>query len=167
MNLSSDFVQKSAQERSAPTKIISSERRHALIKLLIGKAFLETLFVLALGVWFSYSLFNPRIRGRIDIADKHTVAGWTLDENAPSEQLEVQLFINDRYVAHTIADRARPDIVHAGRATNEAHGFEFTLPVALNAGEYEASVYVVNKSSTVARRGLMLVGVPVRFRVNE
>lgn len=167
MDVSGVVVQESAEHSSTQTKSISPDRRHALIKLIIGKAFVETLFVLALGVWFSYSLFNPRIRGRIDVADARTVAGWTLDENSPHEPLQVQLFINDRYVAHTIADRARPDIVVAGRAASEAHGFEFTIPVALDAGEYEASVYVVNKNNTGARRALMLVGVPVRFRVNE
>ncbi len=141
------------------------ERERKLTNFLIAKAVADMLFVVALVTYFSYTDFTPGLRGWLDQADERGIAGWVVDRNAPSERVEVQLYINNRFVASQFADRPRPDLVQAGRAEDERHGYRFETP-PLDAGEHEARVYAVRASRGATRRTLQLVGDPLRFTID-
>jgi hypothetical protein len=78
--------------------------------------------------------------------------------------VEVQLFIDNTFVADAAADQFRPDVREAKRAEDDWHGFVFHTP-ALRAGEHEARVYAMHSSGAGARRTLQLIGKPFRFRI--
>ncbi len=145
---------------------LDAASRGRLHNLLVAKSIVETLFVVGLAVGFYYVTFNPYFRGALDVADARRVAGWAIDEAQPSARVEVQLYIDGRFVESRAADANRPDVAAAGRARDDRHGFEFTTP-ALQSGEHEARVYAVHASGDDARRVLQLVGKPLRFRVGE
>jgi hypothetical protein len=139
-------------------------RRARLAHFLIGKAIAETLFVGALAVGFYLTAFTPFFRGSLDLADTRHVAGWVVNEREPQARVEVQLYIDGRFVGNRAADVARPDVLAAGRATDEGHGFVFDTP-PLPAGEHEARVYAVHASGRGQRRTLQLVDKPLVFTV--
>lgn len=138
--------------------------RNRLTHLLIAKSILETLFVAAIAVVFYYQTFNVYIRGSLDLADARNVAGWAVDEGEPQRRVVVQLYINDRFVASREADALRPDVLAAGRAADETHGFVFDTPT-LPPGEYEARVYALHESGGEGRRALQIIGRPLKFQV--
>jgi hypothetical protein len=137
-----------------------------LSRLLLAKATLEALFVAALFVVFSYSYFNPRLRGSVDLADERAVEGWAVDESEPARRVEVQLFIDGRFVAQRTAADPRPDVLAAGRARDAGHGFRFAVPpLPAREREYEARVFALHESGDPARRTLQQIGETARFRV--
>ncbi len=132
-----------------------------LVHFLIGKSILEALFVAALAVGFYVTAFNTNFRGWSEMGEGR-VAGWVVDESAPHARVEVQLYVDDRFVADGTANVSRPDVFAAGRARDERHGFQFELP-PLAAGEHVARVYAVHESGGSIRRTLQVIGKPVRF----
>lgn len=134
-----------------------------LARFLLAKAIIEALLVGALAVWFYVSAFPPFFRGAVDVADRNGVAGWAINSANPQGRVEVQLYIDGRFVAHTIADQPRPDVRAAGRAADENCGFRFAGPFALDAGPHEARVYVVHTSNNANRRTLQLLGKALTF----
>jgi len=140
------------------------DSRNWLTHLLIAKSFLETLFVASLAVFFYYQTFNVHIRGSLDAADARSVAGWAVDEREPQRRVVVQLYINDRFMASREADAFRPDVLAAGRAADEKHGFVFDTPT-LPPGEYEARVYALHESGGGVRRALQIIGRPLKFQI--
>lgn len=138
--------------------------RRRLTNLLIGKLLLEALFVCALAVTFHFLAFHPFFRGWLDHADAQTVWGWAVDAAQPAARVEVQLYIDGRFVASRLADDARPDVLAARHANDERHGFVFATP-PLAPGEHEARVYVVHESARGTRRTMQQLGAPKRFRV--
>lgn len=134
-----------------------------LARFLLAKAILEALLVGALAIGFYLTAFPPFFRGAVDVADSNGVAGWAVDSANPQERVEVQLYIDGRFIAHTIAHQPRPDVFAAGRATDENCGFRFAGPFALDAGAHEARVYVVHASNNDNRRTLQLLGKPLSF----
>jgi hypothetical protein len=135
-----------------------------LTNILIAKSILEALFVGALAVGFYLTTFNPFFRGALDEATAQHVYGWALDEAAPARHVEVQLYIDGRFVGTTTANLPRPDVLAAGRAADEPHGFEFKTP-PLAAGEHEARVYAVFAGRDESRRTLHQIGVARKFAV--
>jgi len=129
---------------------------------LIGKSILEALFVAALAVVFYVTAFNTNFRGWSEMGEDR-VAGWVVDESAPYSRVEVQLYVDDRFVTNGTANVSRPDVAAAGRARDEWHGFQFELPPLLAAGEHVARVYAVHESGGGVRRTLQVIGKPVRF----
>jgi hypothetical protein len=137
-----------------------------LSRALVAKSIAEALFVAALFAAFSYTHFHPKFRGAVDVADARTVEGWVVDEAGPGRQVEVQLFIDGRFVAQASADRPRPDVLAAGRAARAEHGFRFdTPPLAAREAEYEARVYALHAAGDGERRTLNQIGKALRFRV--
>ena len=134
-----------------------------LAHFLLAKAVLEAVFVAALAVGFYLTAFNPYFRGALDVADTERVAGWAVNEGA-QERVEVQLYIDGRFVADTLADKSRPDVKAAGRAVDEYCGFEFRGPFVLDAGDHEARAYALHESGGGARRTLQLLGKPSSFQ---
>lgn len=138
--------------------------RARLTQLLIAKSVIEALFVAVVAVVFYYTAFSPHFRGWSDVADAQQVAGWAVNEAAPDVPVEVQVYIDGRFVADALAVRPRPDVLAAGRSTTELCGFQLETP-PLVAGEHEARVYAVHASEGGARRTLQQIGLPLRFLV--
>jgi hypothetical protein len=143
---------------------LSTAGRARLTQLLIGKSVIEALFVAVVAVGFYYTAFSPHFRGWSDVADAHRVAGWAVNEAAPYEPVEVQVYIDGRFAGDALANQSRPDVLAAGRSRTAACGFQLETP-PLAAGEHEARVYAVHASNGEARRTLQQIGVPLRFRV--
>jgi hypothetical protein len=139
--------------------------RSTLIHLLISKSMAEALLVTAVAVGFYFATTNTHFRGVLDRADSQIVSGWVVDEAQPSSRVEVQLFIDEKFTADTVAARLRPDVREARRADDDWHGFVFQTP-SLPAGEHEARVYAVYSSGAGNRRTLQLIGKPFRFRID-
>ena len=154
------------QNVSASLSVVGlSRRERQLINLLIIKLIVDVLFVSWLTVSFHYQVFNPYFRGSLDRADAEQIAGWVADGAAPLRRVEVQLYIDNRFVASTLADLPRPDVLAAGRAEDERHGFAFNTP-PLSSGEHEARVYAVHESQHDAfSRTLQLIGQPIQFNI--
>lgn len=140
-------------------------QRARLTQLLIAKSVVEALFVAVVAVGFYYTAFNPHFRGWSDVADARHVAVWAVNEAAPDEPVEVQVYIDGRFAGDTLANRSRPDVLSAGRSTTELCGFQLETP-PLAAGEHEARVYAVQASAGEVRRTLQQIGLPLRFRIN-
>jgi hypothetical protein len=136
-----------------------------LTRFLIFKSIVEVLFVAALAVGFYLTAFSPSLRGEVDEANAQRVSGWAVNQATPDAHVEVQLYIDDRFAASTSADLSRPDVMAAGFALDEQHGFKFETPT-LPHGEHEARVYAAHESGAGLRRTLQLVGKPVRFHVD-
>ncbi|HEU4594329.1 MAG TPA: hypothetical protein VFS10_04095 [Pyrinomonadaceae bacterium] len=124
--------------------------RRRLAGVLVGKAFLELLLLTALVVGFNYSAFPSSLQGSLDEADARGVRGWVVDRSRPGEPVEVQLYLDGRFVESKVA--------------GERQGFVFNFDPPPRAGEHEARVYAVRASGDGARRTLRLVGGPRRFR---
>lgn len=140
--------------------------RAALINLLIGKSIAEALLVTTVAAGFYLSTTNPSLRGWLDQAGAQTISGWAVDDDNPGRRLEVQLFIDDRFIEQRTANEFRPDVRQAGRAAGDFHGFVFKTP-ALSPGEHQASVYLLHRGASPARRTLQVIGKPLRFTVHS
>lgn len=139
--------------------------RLKLFHILIAKSIAETLFVSALAVAVFFNAFPPYFHGWGE-ATPQAIAGWAVNNAAPWDRVEVQLFIDDRFVGTEVANLSRPDVVQAGWSKDEWHGYAFSLP-PLPVGVHEARVYAIHESGGGIRRTLQLLGYPIRFSVDE
>lgn len=135
------------------------------IQLLIGKSVIEALLITLVSIGFYLATTNPNIRGWLDGADQRSITGWVIDDTNASTRVEVQLFIDNRFVENRAAADSRPDLVPAKRAGDEWHGFIFATP-PLSKGEHEARVYAVHRALSSSRVTLQMIGKPVRFRID-
>lgn len=125
----------------------------------------EALLITAVAVGFYFATTNRHLQGVLDQADGQTVTGWVVDQSQPSTRVEVQLFIDEKFVGDTVAYQFRPDVHEARRAEDDWHGFVFQTP-QLPAGNHEARVYALHSSGAGNRRTLQLIGKPFRFRID-
>jgi hypothetical protein len=125
----------------------------------------EALLITVVAVGFYFATTNRHLQGVLDHADGRTVTGWVVDQARPSTRVEVQLFIDEKFVAHSVASQFRPDVHEARRAEDDWHGFAFEAP-QLPPGEHEARVYALYSGGTNNRQTLQLIGKPFRFRVD-
>jgi hypothetical protein len=144
---------------------MKNRSKSKLVHLLISKSMAEALLVTAIAVGFYFATTNRHLRGVLDRADRQTVSGWVVDEAQPSKRVEVQLFVDERFMGDTVANQFRPDVHEALRAEDDWHGFVFQT-TTLPAGEHEARVYALYSSGSGTRRTLQLIGKPFRFRVD-
>lgn len=120
-----------------------------LLHALLAKSFVEIALVCAVATLAAFANFSPLLRGAIDVADGRRIAGWAYDPSAPAEALEVQLFIDDQFIATRRAAEARADLVRAGATRYAQHGFTFSLTeLGLAPGTHSAQVYAVRNSGT-------------------
>jgi hypothetical protein len=138
--------------------------RPQLVNLLIGKSILETLFVGTLAVVVWTSAFPPTFHGWGEAIDSQAIAGWAVNNASPWERVEVQLFIDGKLYASQVAQLSRRDVVTAGWAKDEWHGYNFTV-AGLAAGQHEARVYALHRSG--GRMTLQLLGDPIPFAVDH
>jgi hypothetical protein len=134
----------------------------SIVHVLIAKSIIETLFVSTLVVVYFLDVF-PHFHGWGEVTPQ-AISGWAVNSRNPAERVEVQLFVDDKFVARTVASQSRPQVVAGGWATDEWHGF--AIPVlAMEVGNHEARVYAIHNSGRGARKTLQLVGHAIRFQV--
>jgi hypothetical protein len=136
-----------------------------LAHILIGKSIVETLIVGALAVFTFITVFPPYFHGWADLTETG-ISGWAVNNASPWERVEVQLFVDGKFVSSAIADQPRPDVLAAGWAKDQWHGYNFRLP-PLGLREHEARVYVLHDSGSGKRKSLQLVGQHILFYVDE
>ena len=124
----------------------------------------EALLVTGVAVAFYFATTNRHLTGVLDWADRQTVSGWAVDAGQPSARVEVQLFIDDKFMGDSVAAQFRPDVHESHRAEDDWHGFVFKLP-PIPPGEHEARAYASHANGSGARRTLQLIGEPLRFRL--
>jgi hypothetical protein len=134
-----------------------------LAHVLIAKSIVETILVGFLAVFTFFTVFPPYFHGWGEVTT-HGISGWAVNNRRPSERVEVQLFVDHRLVASGIANLSRPDVVAAGWARDEWHGYEFSVG-ALDGGIHEARVYAMHESGGGTRRSLQLLGDPISFSI--
>jgi hypothetical protein len=137
-----------------------------LVNLLIGKSIAETILVGAIAVAAYLNAFPPTFHGWGEVVpERHSIAGWAVNNAAASEPVKVQLYIDGKLKGAQDANLWRPDVVDAGWASDLWHGYEFALP-STEIGNHEARVYAVHASGGASRYTLQLLGDPIRFVVN-
>jgi hypothetical protein len=135
----------------------------SLVHLLIAKSIIETLFVSTLVLVYFLDVF-PHFHGWGEVVSTHAISGWAVNSRNPAERVEVQLFVDDKFVTQTIANQSRPQVVAGGWAKDEWHGF--MIPVSgMELGNHEARVYAIHNSGRGARKTLQLVGHAFTFQV--
>lgn len=72
--------------------------------------------------------------------------GWAFDPNLPVGAVRVDVYLDGKYIGHVTANRARADLVTAGKIPNAAHGFVFALPSSVSRGRHTIDVYGVDDS---------------------
>ena len=122
----------------------------------------EALLIAAVSVGFYFATTNPNLHGVLDNADQSWVTGWAVDEANPSARVEVQLFVDDAFAGHMMANQFRPDVHDQKRADDNWHGFAFRTP-ELSPGEHQVRVYAVHSNGAGTRRTLQLIGKPYKF----
>ena len=115
----------------------------------------------AYAVWVEYNSFPPHFRGFGEVTRSGEVAGWAVDASRPGARVEVELYVDGRFVAHGVASLPRPDVLAAGRASDPDCGYRFPLPT-LAAGTHEARVYALHAPGPADRRTLKQLGDPLR-----
>ncbi len=136
-----------------------------LVYILIIKSVADTILVGSFAVLFYMSAFPPHFRGWGE-ATPDSISGWAVNQNAPWDRVELQLFIDGRFIATGVANRLRPDVLASGWSLDEWNGYQFEAP-DLEVGEHIAHVYAVHESGGGFRRTLQLVGNPIRFTVDK
>jgi hypothetical protein len=132
-----------------------------LVNLLIAKSILETIFVGTIAVVTYVKLFPPTFHGWGEaVPATQSISGWAVDNADPWRRVEVQLFIDGKFVGTGVAQLSRPDVMAAGWAKDEWHGYEFVL-TGLSDGMHEARVYALHRSGD--RYTLQLLGNPITF----
>ncbi|MGH9967049.1 MAG: hypothetical protein ACREBG_04340 [Pyrinomonadaceae bacterium] len=139
--------------------------RLRLFQILIAKSIAETLLVGTLAVIFFYTTFPPYFHGWGE-ASPEALVGWVVNDSRPWDRVEVQLFIDGKFIANGVANLPRPDVMAAGWSKDEWHGYAF-FPPRLAAGMHEARVYAIHESGGGVRQTLQLVGNPIRFASDE
>lgn len=136
----------------------------SLVHVLIAKSIIETLLVSILVVVYFLDVF-PHFHGWGEVTPR-AISGWAVNSRNPSERVEVQLFVDDKFVARTVASESRPQVVAGGWAADEWHGF--TIPVSqIESGNHEARVFALHTSGGGARKTLQLLGHAFRFQITE
>ncbi len=135
-----------------------------LLRAVIAKSFVEVILVCVVASLAAFSTFSPQLRGAIDVADQTRIAGWVHDPWLPDRSLEVQLFIDGKFVANQMADQHREDLVTAGVTTRPNHGFSFELQgFNVTSGKHSAQVYAVREAAGASKILIPIVASPVTF----
>lgn len=141
---------------------MSRDRR---LHLWLGALTAATLVVSAAAVGLYGVFFPTRFQGWGEVNPDGAVAGWVVNRAEPSTPVEVQLYVDGRFVARATADLPRPDVSAAGYARDERCGYLFPLP-PLAAGSHEARVYALHRVGAGTYLTLQLMGKPLRFTVD-
>lgn len=139
-----------------------------LLKAVVAKSFIEVILVCAVATLAAFSTFSPRLRGAIDVADQTRVAGWAVAPDAPEAALEVQLFVDEKFVASKLAAEERSDLVSSGVTSSPNHGFSFDLTqINLAPGRHTAQVYALRPAAGATKILLPISRPPTVFEVGH
>lgn len=132
-----------------------------LVNLLIAKSIIDTIFVGTIAVLVYTRAFPPTFHGWGEaVAASQSISGWVVDDANPWRRVEVQLFVDGKFVGTQVAQSSRPDVVAAGWAKDEWHGYDFVV-MELSEGMHEARVYALHRNGD--RYTLQLLGNPITF----
>jgi hypothetical protein len=139
-----------------------------LLKAVLAKSFIEILLVCVVATLAAFSVFSPRLRGAIDVADRTRVAGWASDPESSGGPVEVQLFLDEKLVASKLADERRTDLIESGVTSTPYHGFSFDLTaVPLAPGRHTAQVYALRPAAGASKILLPIANQPSVFEVRR
>jgi hypothetical protein len=141
----------------------SSRARGRIAKLVAAKLALDLLFVCGLAIYTHAVTYRTGFEGELEHADGLGARGWVADVESPGAPVEVQLFLDGRFAASTMASEHVSDVAagdSSGRV-RRAFVFRFEQP---RYGEYEARVYAVREGRGGARRTLQQLGGARRFQ---
>ncbi len=134
-----------------------------LVNLLIAKSILETVLVGTIAVVVYTKVFPPTFKGWGEaVVEARSISGWVVDDADQWRRVEVQLFIDGKFVGTQVAQLSRPDVVTAGWGKDEWHGYSFVVSNLLP-GMHEAKVYALHQSGD--RYTLQMLGYAIRFQV--
>jgi hypothetical protein len=137
-----------------------------LLHAVIAKSVVEISFVCLIATLAAFSNFSPMLRGHIDVADQTRITGWVHDPLAPETVIQVQLFIDGKFVASRAADEPREDLVAAGATSKPNHGFTFSLKaLSLTRGKHTAQVYALRETSGANKALIPISRSPRTFQV--
>jgi hypothetical protein len=136
--------------------------RGRLVKLIAAKLTLDLLFVCGLAIYAHAVTFKRGFDGDIEHADGLRVSGWVVDLEQPGAPVEVQLFLNGRFAAATVASGSVANGTPDNSPDRGRQPFIFQFE-RLRYGEYEARVYAVRERRGGARRTLQQIGDPRGF----
>jgi hypothetical protein len=139
-----------------------------LLRGVLAKAGLEIGFVCVIATLAAFQNASPLLRGAVDVAGAAHVAGWAYDPLTPDTALDVQLFVDERFIALQRAEKVRVDLVKAGATPTAAHGFDFDLSqVPLAKGTHTAQVYAVRNAAGKNKSLIPLSKTPHVFQVTH
>ncbi|HEY6216933.1 MAG TPA: hypothetical protein VIW74_09710 [Pyrinomonadaceae bacterium] len=138
-----------------------------LVNFLIVKSILDTVLVATIAVVVYLNAFPPTFHGWGEaVVQEQRIAGWAVNDADPWQSVEVQIFIDGKFVGMQLAELSRPDVAAAGWTRDRWHGYSFVVS-DLKTGPHDARVYAVHSSSNGTRYTLQLLGDPIRFEVTE
>ena len=138
-----------------------------LVNFLIVKSILDTVLVATIAVVVYLNAFPPTFHGWGEaVVQEQRIAGWAVNDADPWQSVEVQIFIDGKFVGMQLAELSRPDVAAAGWTRDPWHGYSFVVS-DLKTGPHDARVYAVHSSSNATRYTLQLLGDPIRFEVTE
>ncbi len=149
-------------------KTVSGERKFISNRahVLLIAAHAAALIIGAAAIFYYLIFFPPVFRGWPETTPYNSVAGWVVNEASPMQSVEVELYVDNQFIAHATADFPRADVLAAGRAKTDKCGFNFDLP-PLARGTHEAQVYAVHKVyAGGAYRTLQRIGKPLRWKIS-
>ena len=79
------------------------------------------------GVRDNVHVLPARYVGHVDTIENGFVRGWARDEASPDARTDIDVYLGDRHVGSTTADRFRDDLMSAGVGDGR-HAFIFALP---------------------------------------
>ena len=136
-----------------------------LVNVLIAKSILDTIFIGVVAVVVYTRAFPPTFHGWGEaVAESRSISGWVVNDADPWRRVEVQLFVDGKFVGTSVAQLSRPDVAAARWAKDEWHGYSFVVS-NLPQGSHEARVYALHQSGE--RYTLQMLGDPIRFQVEE
>ena len=136
-----------------------------LVNLLIAKSILESILVATIALVVYLKAFPPTFHGWGEaVTSSHSIAGWVVSDAEPWRRVEVQLFIDGKFMGTQVASLSRPDVLAAGWSRDEWNGYSFPI-ASLSPGAHEARVYALHSSGKGARYTLQLLGNPIQFDV--
>ncbi len=82
--------------------------------------------------------------GYLDYVDQSGGYGWTYDEDAGAQAIDVHIYIDGRLYTVVTANLNRPDLVNAGVTPDPYHGYSFTITGFDTTRAHEVIVYAIN-----------------------
>ena len=134
--------------------------RRSLARLIAVKLALDLLFVGAFALYTRAVTSRHGFEGALEQIDGRGARGWVTDLERTGEPVELQLFLNGKLAAVTVARESLPDASTGATPAGARRTFVFEFE---RHGEFEARVYAVREGRKGTRRTLHQIGDPVHF----